>query len=78
MYSNSPIYYDKAVHGISHNPYKLLFVKYKGVPPFNKSNFSSVFIIRFFFVYELKTVKKKKCSKSIRLICLYKNQELQD
>ena len=31
----SPIFVDRSVDGISHDPYELVFVKYKGVPPFD-------------------------------------------
>ncbi|CAF3141264.1 unnamed protein product [Rotaria sp. Silwood2] len=31
----SPIFLDRAVDGISHDPYELIFVKYKGLPPFD-------------------------------------------
>ncbi|CAF3374311.1 unnamed protein product [Rotaria sp. Silwood2] len=31
----SPTYTDRAVDGISHDPYELVFVKYKGLPPFD-------------------------------------------
>lgn len=31
----NPIYYDRAVDGLSHDPYELIFVKFKGNPPFD-------------------------------------------
>lgn len=31
----SPIFVDNSVDGITHDPYELVFVKYKGVPPFD-------------------------------------------
>lgn len=34
-YGASPIYYDKAIDTISHDPYELIFVKFKGQPPFD-------------------------------------------
>ena len=30
-----PIFHDKAVDGISHDPFELIFIKYKGDPPFD-------------------------------------------
>jgi len=32
---SSPIYYDKAIDTISHDPFELIFVKFKGKPPFD-------------------------------------------
>ena len=31
----SPIFFDGSVDGISHDPFELVFVKYKGIPPFD-------------------------------------------
>jgi hypothetical protein len=34
-HGNSPIFSDKAIDTISHDPYELIFVKFKGKPPFD-------------------------------------------
>jgi hypothetical protein len=34
-HGTSPIFHDKAVDGISHDPFELVFVKFKGTPPFD-------------------------------------------
>ncbi|CAF2743625.1 unnamed protein product [Rotaria sp. Silwood2] len=31
----SPIFFDRSIDGITHDPYELVFVKYKGLPPFD-------------------------------------------